>query len=281
MPSEFTLPQIASQIRRDILRMVTMAASGHPGGSMSSTDFLTYLFFKHAGISPDKWTRAGKDSDMFFLSAGHISPVLYSILARKGFFPVEELSTFRKLGSRLQGHPCVEVGLPGIHQAAGSLGQGISVAIGAALGKKLAGDPHFVYALIGDGESEEGQVWEAAMAAAHHKADNLIVMTDYNHQQIDGRIEDVAGLTNLRGKWEAFGWYVIEADGHDFDAIAKAFQEAVKQKGKGKPVMILFETEMGHGVDFMAGTNKWHGKSPSQEQCDTALTQIEETIGDF
>ena len=281
MPSKFTLPEIASQVRRDILRMVTMASSGHPGGSMSSTDILTYLFFKKIDVTPENWKRSGENIDMFFLSAGHISPVLYSVLARRGFFPVEELATFRKLGSRLQGHPCVEAGLPGINQAAGSLGQGISVAVGAALGKKLAGDSHSVYVLIGDGESEEGQVWEAAMAAAHHKADNLIAMTDLNHQQIDGRIEDVAGLTNLHGKWESFGWYVIDADGHNFDSIAKAFDEAAAQKGKGKPVMILFETEMGHGVDFMAGTNKWHGKSPSQEQCDTALLQIEETIGDF
>lgn len=218
---------------------------------------------------------------MFFLSAGHLTPVLYSVLARRGYFPASELSSFRRFGSRLQGHPSVEWGVEGINQSAGSLGQGLSVALGAALAKKLSGDDRSVYVLIGDGESEEGQIWEAAMVAAHHKADNLVAMTDWNHQQIDGCIENVGGITDLKSRWEAFGWRVIEADGHDFTAIGKAFDEATGAKGSGKPIMILFRTEMGHGVDFMAGTHKWHGKNPSQEQCDAAMKQLEETIGDF
>lgn len=281
MTKEYSLEQIASQIRRDIVRMVTNAESGHPGGSLSSTDFLTVLFFKKLNCTPETWTREGKDQDMFFLSAGHITPVYYSTLARCGYFPVEELSTFRKIGTRLQGHPSIRWGLPGVHQAAGSLGQGISVAIGAALAKKLNNDDNYVYVLLGDGESQEGQVWEAALFASHHKADNLIAITDYNGQQIDGRVEDVLGFTHLKEKWEAFGWEVIEADGHDIDKIDKAYDKAKDKSGKGKPVMILFKTEMGRGVDFMAGTHKWHGKNPSQEQCAIALAQLEETIGDF
>lgn len=281
MTKEYSLEQIASQIRRDIVRMVTNAESGHPGGSLSSTDFLTVLFFKKLNCTPETWTREGKNQDMFFLSAGHITPVYYSTLARCGYFPVEELSTFRKIGTRLQGHPSIRWGLPGVHQAAGSLGQGISVAIGAALAKKLNNDDNYVYVLLGDGESQEGQVWEAALFASHHKVDNLIAITDYNGQQIDGRVEDVLGFTHLKEKWEAFGWEVIEADGHDMDKIEKAYDKAKDKSGKGKPVMILFKTEMGRGVDFMAGTHKWHGKNPSQEQCAIALAQLEETIGDF
>ena len=281
MTKEYSLEQIASQIRRDIVRMVTNAESGHPGGSLSSTDFLTVLFFKKLNCTPETWTREGKDQDMFFLSAGHITPVYYSTLARCGYFPVEELSTFRKIGTRLQGHPSIRWGLPGVHQAAGSLGQGISVAIGAALAKKLNNDDNYVYVLLGDGESQEGQVWEAALFASHHKVDNLIAITDYNGQQIDGRVEDVLGFTHLKEKWEAFGWEVIEADGHDMEKIEKAYDKAKDKSGKGKPAMILFKTEMGHGVDFMAGTHKWHGKNPSQEQCAIALAQLEETIGDF
>ena len=278
---EYTLEQIASQVRRDIVRMVTAAASGHPGGSMSATDVLTYLFFKEMNVTPETWTRCGEGLDQFFLSAGHISTVLYSVLARRGYFPVAELATFRRFGTRLQGHPCVEKGLPGVNQAAGSLGQGLSVAVGAAVGKRLNADPHMVYVLVGDGESEEGQIWEAAMSAAHYKVDNLIAMTDWNHQQIDGSVENVAGLGNLRAKWEAFGWTVVEADGHDFKAIEEGFAEARKRMGLGRPVMILWHTEMGHGVDFMAGTCKWHGKNPSVEQCAEAMKQLEETMGDF
>ena len=275
------MEQIASQVRRDIVRMVTKAASGHPGGSMSSTDIMTWLFFKEMDTAPEKWQRSGKGLDMFFLSAGHMTPVLYSVMARRGYFPVEELGTFRLFGTRLQGHPCVEKGLPGINQAAGSLGQGLSVALGAALAKKLDKDPHRVFCLIGDGESEEGQIWEAAISAAHQKADNLVAITDWNHKQIDGDTEDVAGLGNLEEKWKAFGWEVVTADGHCFKAIGEAFAQAREKGGKGKPVMILFKTEMGHGVDFMAGTHKWHGKNPSEEQCSAAMTQLEETMGDF
>ncbi len=278
---EYTPRQIASQVRRDIVRMVTGAASGHPGGSLSSTDIMTWLYFKEMDINPKTWQRDGSHQDMFFLSAGHITPVFYSVLARRGFFPVAELDTFRRFGSRLQGHPCIEKGLPGIHQAAGSLGQGLSTALGAALGKKLTGDSHRVFVLVGDGESEEGQIWEAAIVAAHQKADNLVAITDWNRQQIDGSTEDVAGLGDLEAKWKSFGWEVITADGHDFDSIAEAFAAAREAGGKGRPVMILFHTEMGHGVDFMAGTHKWHGKNPSPEQCEAALAQLEETLGDY
>lgn len=273
------LKRIASQVRRDIVRMVTGAKSGHPGGSMSSTDILTALFFDEMKISPENWTRSGKGEDVFILSAGHMTPVYYSILSRRGYFPVQELASFRKFGSRLQGHPCVEKGLPGITQASGSLGQGLSAAAGLALGKKLDGEDRYVYALCGDGESEEGQIWEAGLFAAHHHLDNLIAMTDWNGQQIDGTVDSVAGIGDLEAKWRAFGWNVIVADGHDFDSILAAFSSA--KENKGCPSMILFKTEMGHGVDFMAGTCKWHGKAPSEEQCEAALAQLEETLGDY
>ena len=273
------LKKIASQVRRDIVRMVTDAKSGHPGGSLSSADVLTALYFNEMKIDPAKWERNGKGEDMFILSAGHITPVYYSLLARRGYFPVAELSTFRKYGIRLQGHPSVEKGLPGIIQTSGSLGQGLSAAAGLALGKKLDGEDRYVYVLCGDGESEEGQIWEAAMFAAHHGLDHLIAMTDWNHQQIDGTVDEVAGEGDLEAKWKAFGWNVIVADGHDFDSILSAF--AAARENKGKPTMILFKTDMGHGVDFMAGTCKWHGKAPSQEQCQAALAQLEETLGDY
>ena len=273
------LKKIASQVRRDIVRMVTDAKSGHPGGSLSSADVLTALYFNEMKIDPAKWERNGKGEDMFILSAGHITPVYYSLLARRGYFPVAELSTFRKYGTRLQGHPSVEKGLPGIIQTSGSLGQGLSAAAGLALGKKLDGADRYVYVLCGDGESEEGQIWEAAMFAAHHGLDHLIAMTDWNHQQIDGTVDEVAGEGDLEAKWKAFGWNVIVADGHDFDSILSAF--AAARENKGKPTMILFKTDMGHGVDFMAGTCKWHGKAPSQEQCQAALAQLEETLGDY
>ena len=281
MSTQYTLEQIASQVRRDIVRMVTKAASGHPGGSMSSTDIMTWLFFNEMNVTAETWKRSGEGLDMFFLSAGHMTPVLYSVMARKGYFPVEELNTFRQFGTRLQGHPCVEKGLPGINQAAGSLGQGLSVAIGAAAGKKLAGDGRRVFCLVGDGESEEGQIWEAAISAAHLKMDNLVAITDWNHKQIDGDTEEVAGLGDQESKWKAFGWETVTADGHEFNEIEKAFAKAAELGGKGKPVMILFHTEMGHGVDFMAGTHKWHGKNPSPEQCEEAMKQLEETMGDF
>lgn len=281
MQSSEELKNIASQVRRDIIRMVTQAKSGHPGGSMSSADFLTALYFNVMDQNPSKWTRDGKDQDMFFLSAGHLTPVYYSILARAGYFPVSELATFRKFGTRLQGHPSIQRGLPGVVQASGSLGQGLSAAIGAALSKKLDKDPRTVFVMCGDGESEEGQIWEAAMFAPHHKVDNLIAMTDWNHKQIDGDTEDVAGLGDLEAKWKAFGWDVIVAEGNDMDIVLAAFADAKSRLGKGKPVMMLFKTEMGHGVDFMAGTHKWHGAAPSEEQCAEAMKQLKETLGDF
>lgn len=275
------LKKISSQVRRDIVRMVTNAKSGHPGGSMSSADFLTALFFQVMKHDPSTWTREGKGQDVFILSAGHISPVYYSLLSRSGYFPVSELSTFRLLGTRLQGHPSVEAGLPGVYQASGSLGQGLSAACGIALGKKLDNEDEKVYVLLGDGECEEGQIWEAAMFAAHQQIDNLIAMVDWNGQQIDGPTESVAGTGDLKAKFSVFGWETIEADGHDFETILNAYDEAKSLSGKGKPVIILFRSDMGHGVDFMAGTNKWHGVAPSQEQCQEALAQLEETLGDF
>ena len=281
MRSTEDLKKIASQVRRDIIRMVALAKSGHPGGSMSSADFMTALYFGVMDQDPATWTREGTGQDTFILSAGHLTPMYYSILSRAGYFPVSELASFRKFGTRLQGHPSVRKGLPGVFQAAGSLGQGLSVAVGMALGKKSLKDNHTVYALCGDGESEEGQIWEAAMFAAHHKVDNLVAMTDVNGQQIDGTTASVAGLGDLAAKWQAFGWVTISADGHDMDKILEAFAEAKELRGKGKPVMILFTTEMGHGVDFMAGTHKWHGSVPNDDQCKVALAQLPETLGDF
>ena len=246
----------ATQIRRDILRMVCAAKSGHPGGSMSSADFLTALYFNHMDQDPASWRRDGKGQDAFILSAGHLTPVYYSVLARAGYFPVSELASFRQMGSRLQGHPSVRKALPGVFQASGSLGQGLSAAAGIALGKKLDKDNHLVFCLCGDGESEEGQIWEAGMFAVHHKLDNLIAMTDWNGQQIDGPVSAVAGEGDLAAKWEAWGWRVIIADGHDFDSIDGAFTLAKQGLGSGQPTMILFKSDMGHGVDFMAGTHK-------------------------
>ncbi len=276
------LNNIASQVRRDIIRMVTAAQSGHPGGSMSSTDIMTALFFSEMKHSPKNWDRSGKENDMFFLSAGHMSPVFYSVLARSGYFPVSELASFRVFGSRLQGHPCVESGLPGIYEASGSLGQGLSVAAGAAVGKRLDKENNYVYVLMGDGESEEGQVWEAAMFAAHNKLNNLIAITDWNGQQIDGRVNDVFGLNDLEAKWKAFGWNVIVADGHNMEAILAAFKQAKELEAKEeKPVMILMKTDMGKGVDFMQGTCEWHGKAPKPELAEKALAQLQETLGDY
>ena len=275
------LQRISTQVRRDIIRMVTSAKSGHPGGSMSCADFLTALYFDVMKHDPATWTRTGKGQDVFILSAGHLTPVYYSILSRAGYFPTSELSTFRIYGTRLQGHPCVETGLPGIFQASGSLGQGLSAAAGIAISKKMDKEAEKVYVMMGDGECEEGQIWEAAMFAAHQGIDNLVGMVDWNGQQIDGHVDEVAGLGDLEAKWKAFGWEVITADGHDFAEILNAFAKAEELGGKGKPVVILFKTEMGHGVDFMAGTNEWHGKPTSPEQCEKALSQIEETLGDF
>ncbi len=272
------LTDIASQVRRDIVRMVTAAKSGHPGGSMSSTDILTALFFNEMEQDPATWTRDAKGQDAFILSAGHLAPVYYSVLARAGYFDPKEMGTLRKFGSNLQGHPTVGH-IKGIFQPSGSLGQGLSAAAGIALGKKLSGEGHRAFVLCGDGESEEGQIWEAAMFAVHHKLDNLVAMTDWNGMQIDGPIETVTAIEELNEKWLAFGWDVIVADGHDFDSILNAFQIARKQDGK--PKMILFKTEMGHGVDFMAGSHTWHGKAPSEEQCAQALEQLKETLGDY
>ena len=281
MTQNFPLSEIASQIRRDIVRMVNMAGSGHPGGSLSSTDILTALFFSEMNHDPAGWSRDGKGRDMFFLSAGHLSPVMYSVLARSGYFPVSELASFRKLGSRLQGHPSVERGLPGIHMASGSLGQGLSVACGAALTKRLDGEDNFVFVLTGDGECQEGQIWEAAMFAAHHKLSNLIAMTDWNGQQIDGPNDQVMSLGDLKAKWISFGWDVVVADGHDLEAIKAVIRSAKEAREDGKPKMLLMKTEMGRSVDFMEGTHHWHGKAPNKEQTEKALSQLKETIGDF
>ena len=275
------LQRISSQLRRDIVRMVTNAKSGHPGGSMSSADFLTALYFDVMKHDPATWTRSGKDQDVFILSAGHLTPIYYSLLARTGYFPVSELATFRQFGSRLQGHPSIAKGLPGVFQPSGSLGQGLSLAAGIAVAKKMDGEANKVYVMMGDGECEEGQIWEAAMFAAHHKLDNLIGMVDWNGQQIDGRVDEVGGVGDLEAKYKAFGWEVIVADGHDFEEILKAYAKADEYTGNGKPIMILFKSDMGHGVDFMAGTCAWHGKAPSAEQCEKALAQLEETLGDF
>ena len=273
------LAKISSQVRRDIVRMVTAAKSGHPGGSIGITDVMTTLYFNEMKHDPKTWTRSAKGQDAFILSAGHLAPVLYSELARAGYFPISELGTLRKFGSRLQGHPCVTDKLPGIFKPSGSLGQGLSVAAGLALAKKMDGDNTNVFCLCGDGESEEGQIWEAAMWAVHHKVDNLIAFTDWNGQQIDGPVKTITAVEDLSEKWGAFGWDVIVADGHDFDSILEAFELAGKENGK--PKMILFRTEMGHGVDFMAGTHEWHGKAPNAEQLAAALAQLPETLGDY
>lgn len=273
------LSKISSQVRRDIVRMVTAAKSGHPGGSLGITDVMTTLYFNEMKHDPKTWTRSGKDQDVFILSAGHLAPVLYAELARAGYFPAHELGTLRKFGSRLQGHPCITDSLPGVFKPSGSLGQGLSVAAGIALGKKMAGDDTRVYCLCGDGESEEGQIWEAGMWALHHKVDNLIAFTDWNGQQIDGPTTSITGVEDLSEKWGAFGWDVIIADGNDYQSILDALKLA--HNADGKPKMILFKTQMGYGVDFMCGTNAWHGKAPSAEQCEEALKQLPETLGDY
>jgi transketolase len=275
------LEKIGSQVRRDIIRMVTAVQSGHPGGSLGCADFLTTLYFDVMDIQPDQFSMDGKGEDIFFLSNGHISPVLYSVLAHRGYFEVAELSTFRKIGSRLQGHPSISKGLPGVRIASGSLGQGLSVALGAAAAKKLNGDKHLVYTLHGDGELQEGQIWEAAMYAAANKVDNLIATIDYNHKQIDGDLDDVLPMGDLSKKWQAFGWEVLEMDGHDIDAIKKTLAAAKSKTGQGKPVVIIMTTIMGKGVDFMMGTHKWHGSAPSKEQEEIALAQLTETLGDY
>lgn len=278
---DLALDKIASQIRRDIVRMVAGASSGHPGGSLGCADFLTVLYFDVMNIDPANFDMDGINEDIFYLSNGHISPVWYSVLARRGYFPTEELGTFRKISSRLQGHPSTDKGLPGIRMASGSLGQGLSVAIGTAEAKKLNHDKSIVYTLHGDGELQEGQIWEAAMYAAAHHVDNLIATVDYNGRQIDGDVDDVLSLGNLAKKWQAFGWEVLEMDGHNIEEIQSTLKKAKEMCGNGKPIVILMRTEMGQGVDYMMGTHKWHGVAPNAEQLDAALGQLEETIGDY
>ncbi|MCF8237553.1 MAG: transketolase [Saprospiraceae bacterium] len=274
------LQRTASQVRRDIVRMVSQAQSGHPGGSLGCADFLTALYFHTMDRKPG-FAMEGKDEDMFFLSNGHISPVWYSVLAHSGYFPVSELGTFRQINSRLQGHPTTHEGLPGVRVASGSLGQGMSVAIGAALSKRIDGDDHMVYCLTGDGELQEGQVWEAALFAAHHQVDNLIVTVDRNGQQIDGSTDHVMSLGDLPAKWAAFGWDVLHMNGNDMADVVHVLDQAKTHAGKGKPVVILMKTEMGAGVDFMMGSHKWHGIAPNAEQTESALAQLTETLGDY
>lgn len=272
---------LATQVRRDLLRMIHAVQSGHPGGSLGCADFFSTMYTSVLNHNPEKFTIDGKNEDVFLLSNGHLSAVWYSVLARTGYFPVAELSTFRKLNTRLQGHPTTAEGLPGIRVASGSLGQGLSVGLGIALSKKLEKDKNLVYTLHGDGELQEGQIWEAAMFAAARKIDNIIATIDYNGKQIDGNVDDVMSLGNLRLKWEAFGWIVLEMDGHDFDEIISSMREAKLSCGAGKPVVIIMKTHMGQGVDFMVDKYQWHGSPPSNEQLATALQQLEETIGDY
>jgi len=275
------LQRIASQVRRDIVRMVAEVNSGHPGGSLGCTDFLTLLYFDIMKHDASNFTMDGAGEDLFFLSNGHISPVWYSVLARAGYFPVTDLGSFRKLSSKLQGHPSTDKKLPGIRMASGSLGQGLSVGLGAAQTKKLNGDKSLVYTLHGDGELQEGQIWEAAMYAAANKVDNIIATIDFNGRQIDGDVEQVLSLGNLAQKWQAFGWEVLEMDGHDFASMKTTLTKAHQRVGQGKPIVIIMKTEMGQGIDFMMGSHKWHGVAPNPEQLANALSQLEETLGDY
>ena len=274
------IEKIASQVRRDIVRMVAEVNSGHPGGSLGCADFLTVLYFETMNHNKN-FDMDAKGEDVFYLSNGHISPVWYSVLARSGYFPVSELGTFRKLGSKLQGHPSTDKKLPGIRMASGSLGQGLSCAIGTAVTKKLNTDNSIVFTLHGDGELQEGQIWEAAMYASAKKIDNLIATIDYNGRQIDGDVEDVLSLGNLKAKWEAFGWKTFEMDGHNVPEIISTLKQAKSETGKGFPIVIIMKTEMGKGVDFMEGSHKWHGVAPNPEQLKSALNQLEETLGDY
>jgi transketolase len=281
------LISIASQVRRDILRMVHGCQSGHPGGSLGCTDLLVALYFDAMNLklnsSNDQvvFNMSGLGEDLFFLSNGHISPVLYSVLARRGYFPINELSTFRKINSRLQGHPTPHEHLEGIRIASGSLGQGLSVSIGVAQAKKLNKDSSVVYCLMGDGEQNEGQVWEAAMYAPHHKVDNLIAFIDVNGQQIDGPTEKIMNNRDLKLKYEAFGWKVMQVDGNDMGELQVCLSNAKKMLGNEIPIMILMKTEMGAGVDFMMGSHKWHGVAPNDQQLEVALSQLSETLGDY
>jgi len=276
------LQQIATQVRRDIVRMVHAVNSGHPGGSLGCTDLLVALYFKVLKHCPETFSMDGVGEDLFFLSNGHISPVFYSVLARAGYFPVRELATFRKLNSRLQGHPTTHEGLPGVRIASGSLGQGLSVACSAAEAKKLNGDARRVFVLMGDGELEEGQNWEAIMYAAHHKIDNLVAIIDNNGQQIDGPTAEIGGLGDLRAKFEAFGWHVLQAGGNDFATLLPALDQAQAATGQGRPVVFIMDTRMGYGVDFMMEGHKWHGVAPNDAQLATALAQLAVgTVADY
>ena len=274
------LKAMAAQVRRDIVRMVHNVQSGHPGGSLGCTEFLTALYFEIMKRKPG-FDMDGKDEDLFFLSNGHISPVFYSVLSRAGYFPLEELKTFRKLNSRLQGHPTTHEHLPGVRVASGSLGQGMSVAIGAAMAKKLNGDPNLVFSLHGDGELDEGQNWEAIMFASHHKVDNMICTIDHNGQQIDGPTKKVLNTDSLKEKFEAFHWQVLEMEGNDIDAVVAGLNHAKTFVGKGKPIVIIMSTVMGYGVDFMAGNFEWHGVAPNDDQLKKALDQLPVTLGDY
>jgi transketolase len=275
------LKRICSQVRRDILRMTYAVQSGHPGGSLGCTEYFVAMYYEILRCNPLAFKMDGINEDLFFLSNGHISPVWYSVLAHRGFFPVKELASFRKINSRLQGHPATAEALPGVRVASGSLGQGLSVAAGAALAKKLNNDPCLVYSLHGDGELQEGQIWEAAMFAAAKKIDNLISTVDVNNAQIDGRTTDVLNLGDLKAKWQAFGWNVLEMDGNLIEEVIAAIKNAQQLTGKGKPVMILMKTLMGKGVDFMEDNYKWHGSAPDKAQLQKALSQLEETLGDY
>jgi len=275
------LKRIASQIRRDIVRMVHANSSGHPGGSLGCTDFFTALYFEIMKHDPKNFTMDGKDEDIFILSNGHISPAFYSTLARSGYFDIDELKTFRKIDSRLQGHPTPEENLPGVRIATGSLGQGLSVALGAANTKKLNKENRYVYCLTGDGELQEGQIWEALTFAAAKKVDNIILTVDFNGKQIDGPVEEVMNLGDLKAKFQAFGWETLEMDGNNMEEVLETIKKAQSMTGNQKPIAILMKTEMGMGVDYMMGTHKWHGVAPNDEQLEKALDQLEETLGDF
>lgn len=273
---------MATQVRRDIVRMVHACQSGHPGGSLGCADFLTALYFRIMEHRPSPFDMDGVGQDLFFLSNGHISPLMYSVLARSGYFSPSELATFRRINSRLQGHPTTHEGLEGIRMSSGSLGQGLSVACGAALAKRLNGDDRYVFSLHGDGELQEGQIWEAVMFAVHHKLDHLISTVDWNGQQIDGPVDQVMTLGDLEAKWKAFGWEVLVAEnGNSMKEVVEVLEAAKSHSGKGKPVCILLKTEMGAGVDFMQGSHHWHGIAPNDEQLARALAQLEETIGDY
>ena len=274
------LNDLVPQVRRDIVRMVHAQNSGHPGGSLGCAEYFIALYKVIMNHNTD-FSMDGIHEDLFFLSNGHISPVFYSVLARSGYFPIEELKTFRMIDSRLQGHPTTHEGLPGVRVASGSLGQGLSVAVGAALTKKLNQDSSIVYTLHGDGELQEGQIWEAAMFASAHKVDNLISTIDYNGRQIDGDVDEVLSLGNLENKWIAFGWHTLNCNGNDLEEIIRTLSKAKEMTGKGQPIMIIMKTEMGHGVDYMMGSHKWHGVAPNDEQLEVALNQNPETMGDY